>query len=45
MKAKYSLKDEKAEISDDAKSLIRSLLEPEPTKRIIMDQIKSHPWL
>jgi hypothetical protein len=37
MKAKYSLKDEKAEISDDAKSLIRALLEPDPSKRIQME--------
>jgi serine/threonine protein kinase len=34
MKAKYSLKDDKVEISEDAKSLIRALLEPDPTKRL-----------
>jgi serine/threonine protein kinase len=45
LKAKYSLKDEKAEITDDAKSLIKALLEPEPSKRITMEPIKQHPWL
>jgi hypothetical protein len=34
MKAKYSLKDDKVELSDDVKSLIRALLEPDPTKRL-----------
>ena len=45
LKAKYSLKNEKAEITDDAKSLIKALLEPEPSKRITMEQIKQHPLL
>ena len=45
MKAKYSLKDEKAEITDEAKSLIRALLEPDPNKRITMEQIQKHVWL
>ena len=45
IKAKYSMKDEKAEISDDAKSLIRALLEPDHNKRINMEQIKAHKWL
>lgn len=40
MKAKYSLKDDKAAVSEDGKSLIRALLEPEPTKRITLEQIK-----
>jgi hypothetical protein len=31
MKAKYSLKDDKVEISEGAKNLIRALLEPEPS--------------
>jgi serine/threonine protein kinase len=34
MKAKYSLKDDKVEVSEDAKSLIRALLEPDPSKRL-----------
>ena len=33
MKAKYSLKDDKVELSDDAKNLIRVLLEPDYHKR------------
>lgn len=37
LKAKYSLKDDKTEISEDAKSLIRLLLEPDPKKRINID--------
>jgi serine/threonine protein kinase len=45
MKAKYSLKDDKVEISDEAKNLIKLLLEPEPSKRIGIDQIQKHKWL
>ena len=45
LKAKYSLKDDKVEISDDAKNLIRALLEPEPSKRLNIEQVKKHPWL
>jgi len=37
MKAKYTLKDEKAEISDLAKSLIKSLLEPDIVKRLTIE--------
>lgn len=32
-KAKYSLKDDKIEISENAKNLIKMLLEPDPIKR------------
>lgn len=45
MKAKYSLKDDKVELSDEAKSLIRALLEPEPSKRLNINQVSKHPWL
>lgn len=45
LKAKYSLKDDKVEISDDAKNLIRALLEPDPSKRLNIEQVKKHPWL
>jgi len=34
IKAKYTLKDDKVEISEEAKSLIRALLEPEPSRRL-----------
>jgi serine/threonine protein kinase len=37
LKAKYSLKDDKVEISDDAKSLIKALLEPDPSKRLTIE--------
>lgn len=40
--AKYNLKDE---ISEDAKSLLRALLEPDPFKRLSIKQILSHPWM
>lgn len=45
MKAKYSLKDDKVEISDDAKNLIKALLEPDTSKRLNIEQVKKHPWL
>lgn len=45
LKAKYSLKDEKVEISDDAKNLIKLLLEPDPKKRINITQVKKNKWL
>jgi len=45
IKAKYSLKDDKIEISDSAKSLIRTLLEPEPSRRLSIGQVLEHPWL
>lgn len=34
IKAKYSLKDDKVEISETAKQLLRALLEPDPKKRL-----------
>jgi 5'-AMP-activated protein kinase catalytic alpha subunit len=37
IKAKYSLKDEKVEISENAKNLIKALLEPDPKKRITIE--------
>lgn len=45
MKAKYSLKDDKIELTEDAKSLIRGLLEPDPSKRMTIDKVRLHPWL
>jgi len=45
LKAKYSLKDDKVEISDDAKDLIKSLLEPDHTKRLTIRQVMNHKWL
>lgn len=42
LKAKYNLKDE---ISEDAKDLIKKLLELDPSKRIYIKKILEHPWL
>lgn len=39
---KYNLKDE---ISADAKSLIKGILEVDPWKRLTLKQILTHPWL
>ncbi|EFC48923.1 predicted protein, partial [Naegleria gruberi] len=36
--------EEEEDMSDDAKDLIRKLLEPEPEKRITIRQIKQHPF-
>jgi len=47
VKGKYSLKKKSRteEISKDLKSLLKSLLEPDPTKRPTMTQVRRHPWL
>ncbi len=45
LKGKYSLKDEKAELSDGAKDLIRKLLEPDVRKRITIEEVRTHSWL
>ena len=42
LKAKYNLKDE---ISEEAKHLIKSLLEINPQKRLSIKQILKHPWM
>jgi serine/threonine protein kinase len=42
MEARYNLKDE---ISQDAKHLIQSLLNPEPAQRFSIQQTLKHPWL
>ena len=42
IKGKYNLKEE---ITDDAKSLMRSMLETDPKKRITIQKILAHPWL
>lgn len=41
-KGKYNLKDE---ISSEAKSLIKGILETDPRKRLTLKMILSHPWL
>mgnify|MGYP001806856789 CR=1 FL=1 len=42
LKAKYNLKDE---ISEEAKKLIRAMLEPDVKKRLNIRQILAHPWM
>lgn len=42
LKAKYNLKDE---ITEEAKSLLRALLELDPKKRLSAKQIMEHPWM
>jgi 5'-AMP-activated protein kinase catalytic alpha subunit len=44
-KAKYTLNDDKVEISEDAKNLIKLLLEPDHTKRITINEVRRHKWL
>lgn len=44
-KAKFTIKDDKVDISEDAKSLIRVLLEADPTKRPTINDVLNHPWL
>jgi 5'-AMP-activated protein kinase catalytic alpha subunit len=41
VKAKFSLK---AEISEQARDLIKKILEPDPRKRLTIPQIFKHPW-
>ena len=45
MKAKYNLKEDKFQLSDEVKHLLRCLLEPDPQKRYTIKQIKKHPWM
>ena len=42
IKGKYNLKEE---ITDDAKSLMRSMLETDPRRRVTIQNILAHPWL
>ena len=42
MKAKYTLKDD---ISEDSRDLLKGILERDPSKRLTISQILSHPWL
>ena len=41
VKAKYSLKNE---ISEQARDLLKKILEPDPRKRLTIAQILKHPW-
>jgi serine/threonine protein kinase len=45
LKAKYSLKEDKVPLTDEAKNLIRCLLEPDLNKRLSIKQIRKHVWL
>lgn len=42
IKGKYVLKEE---VTDEAKSLLKSMLETDPKKRITIQKILSHPWM
>lgn len=42
LQAKYNLKDE---ITENAKNLLRALLEPDPAKRYTIKQVLQHPWM
>jgi serine/threonine protein kinase len=42
IKGKYHLKEE---VSDDAKSLMKSMLNTDPNSRITISKILSHPWM
>ena len=49
MKAKYSMKEEtkpgELPLSEEVKGLLKLLLEPNPDKRITMENILKHKWL
>jgi serine/threonine protein kinase len=42
MKAKYTLKDD---ISQEARNLLKGLMEKDPLQRLTISQILQHPWL
>lgn len=42
IKAKYTLKDD---ISEEARELLKGLLEKNPIKRLSIKQILAHKWL
>ena len=42
IKGKYHLKEE---VSDDAKSLMKSMLNTDPNSRITISKILAHPWM
>lgn len=42
IKGKYHLKEE---VSDDAKNLMKSMLNTDPNSRITISKILSHPWM
>jgi serine/threonine protein kinase len=42
IKGDYTLKDD---VSEESRNLLRGLLEPEPSKRLTMNQVLVHPWL
>jgi serine/threonine protein kinase len=46
LKAKYSLKKKKqSNLSKELKLLLKGLLEPDPTLRLTMEQVRKHPWV
>lgn len=47
LKGKYSLKKKSRyeELSKDLKNMLKGLLEPDPSKRLTMPQVRKHPWL
>ena len=36
--------DDQKNVSEDAKDLVKSILNPNPRKRLSIELIKSHPW-
>ena len=42
MKAKYTLKDD---ISQEARNLLKGLMEKDPNKRMTIAQVLNHKWL
>ena len=39
------MKDDKVDISEEAKSLMKALLEPDVSKRLTIEDVKKHIWL
>ena len=37
--------DDVKRISEDAKDLVKGILNPNPRKRFTVDQIRNHPWM
>ncbi|KAG2446603.1 hypothetical protein HYH02_008588 [Chlamydomonas schloesseri] len=45
LKGKYPLEGEEwDEVSDEAKDMVRAMLQPDPDKRAPLQQLQAHPW-
>lgn len=44
-KGKFSFNENWDSISDEAKDLVKGLLEKDPTKRFSIPEVEDHPWM